>query len=109
MSEEKTGYTAPTKAEIAEFKKKHNDVFLVSVKDKEGKEYTAILRKPKMRDLQVAGASEKKKPMSFNQSIWANCKLAGDPAIEADDYLYSGALGQLDEIIEFAEATVKKL
>lgn len=109
MSDEKEVFKLPGKAEIEKLKKEHGEIFQVDVKEKDGTVRSAILRKPKMRDLQVATASEKKKPMSFAQSIWSNCKLVGDPAIEASDYLIAGAYAQLDEIVEFAEASVKKL
>jgi len=104
-----TGYVVPTAKEIEALKAKHGELFKITVTDREGKERVAIMRKPKFVDLQRAKASENKKPLTFNLSIWENCKIEGDPAIDADDYLKSGALTQLDEIVEFADATVKKL
>jgi metal-sulfur cluster biosynthetic enzyme len=62
-----------------------------------------------MHDMQIASASEKKKPSTYNLSIWANCKIVGDPAIDADDVLLLGALQQINEIIEVAESSIKKL
>ena len=104
-----SGFKVPTVAEIAKLKEKYPDLFRVKVKDQAGNEYVALLRKPKIFDQQVAIASETKKKGTYNISIWQNCKLVGDPAIEADDYLYQGALSQLDEICAFAEASVEKL
>ncbi len=100
-------YKLPSKTEIDALKKKHGKVFIITVKDTDQDRF-ALVRKPKMVDMQVASASEKKKPFTFNQSIWANCKIEGDPAIEADDSLFLGALSQLDEVIEFAEASIKE-
>lgn len=104
-----SGYIAPTSKEIEALKNKHGELFQITVTDREGNSRIAIMRKPKFVDLQRAKASENKKPLTFNLSIWENCKIEGDPAIDADDYLKSGALTQLDEIVEFADATVKKL
>jgi hypothetical protein len=103
-------YTAPTQEQIQEWKTKHKDVFCIEVMDKEGIEYPAYLRRPKMNDLEIASNSERKKAGTFNKSIYNNCKLSVHPAIEADDqYLLPGVLSQLDEIVEFANAKVKKL
>lgn len=104
-----SGYVVPTAKEIEALKAKHGELFKLTVTDREGNEHVAILRKPKFTDLQRAKASENKKPLTFNLSIWENCKVEGDPMIDADDYLKSGAISQIDEIVEFADATVKKL
>lgn len=109
MAEEKDNvFTLPTKTELDVLKKKHGKLFQITIKSG-SKEYHAIVRKPKIADLQVASASEKKKPFTFNASIWANCKLAGDPAIELDDDLLMGAYSQVDEIIATAEASIKEV
>jgi hypothetical protein len=108
MADATTDFVLPTKSEIDALKKKHGKLFQIAVK-KDGKDYFAILRKPKIVDLQVASASEKKKAFTFNASIWANCKLVSDPAIDGDDDLLMGAYSQIDEIIETAEASIKEL
>lgn len=102
-------FTLPSKSEIETLKKKHGELHLITVKDSAGAESHAILRKPKMYDLQVAAASEAKKKMTYNLSIWNNCKIVADPVIEGNDTLFLGALGQINEIIEIADASIKKL
>lgn len=111
MSDEtQTSFTIPSAKDIEALKKKHGAVFQITV-SKGGQEFNAILRKPKLQDMQVASASEKRKPATFNVSIYQNCKIAAhtDPEIEADDELYMGALEQVNEIISFAQGSIKKL
>lgn len=108
MADNKEPFILPSKAEIDTLKKKHGKVFQITVK-KDGKDYHALIRKPKITDLQIASASEKKKPFTFNASIWANCKITGDPAIEADEDLLMGAYSQIDEVIATAEASIKEV
>lgn len=110
MAEEKEKpFVLPSKAEIATLKAKHGELTQITVKNKAGDEFHAILRKPKFADLQVASASEAKKKATYNLSIWSNCKIVGDPAIDADDDLLIGALGEITGMVVFAEASSKKL
>ncbi len=109
MAEDKIAFTLPSKAEIETLKKKHGELSQITVKDKLGNEFHAIVRKPKFADMQIASASEAKKKMTYNLSIWNNCKIAADPAIDADDYLLVGALGQINELVDYAEGSIKKL
>lgn len=102
-------FKLPSDAEIKVLKNKHGELSQITVVDKEGKEYHAIMRKPKMVDMQIASASEKKKALTYNLSIWNNCKIVSDPAIDADDVLLMGALQQVNELIEIAESSIKKL
>lgn len=101
-------FVLPNATEIEALKKKHGDLSQITVKHK-GKDYHAIMRRPGMEDLQIASASQKKKPGTYNLSIWANCKVVADPAIDNDDVLLLGALAQIDDLIEIAESTIKKL
>ena len=60
MAEEKDNvFTLPTKTELDVLKKKHGKLFQITIKSG-SKEYHAIVRKPKIADLQVASASEKR-------------------------------------------------
>lgn len=102
-------FKLPNKTELAALKVKHGALFQITVTGKDKKEYHAILRKPKMQDLQIASASEGKKKFTYNLSIYNNCKVVADPAIDADDYLLLGALGQINDLVEFAEASIKEL
>lgn len=96
--------TTPTKEQIAAWKKQYGGVFLIEVGDK-----AAYLRKPNRKDLGHASTVGKKDPMKFNESILNNCWLSGDSEIKTDDNLFLGACNVLDDIIEFAQAGIKKL
>jgi hypothetical protein len=108
MADEKA-FTLPSKTEIAALKAKHGSISQITVKDKSGNEFHAILRKPKLQDMQIAAASEAKKKFTYNLSIWNNCKLSADPAIEADDFLLVGALQEINSIVQYAESSIKEL
>lgn len=104
------GFKLPNTAEIDKLKKEHGELSLITVINPKTKgEHFAIMRKPKMQDLQIASASEKKKAHTFNLSIWNNCKLVADPAIDNDDVLLMGACAQVNELVEIAEGSIKKL
>lgn len=103
-------FKLPTTGEIEKLKKEHGELSLITVINPKTKgEHFAIMRKPKMQDLQIASASEKKKAHTFNLSIWNNCKIVADPAIDNDDVLLMGACAQVNELVEIAEGSIKKL
>lgn len=90
--------------QIADWKKKHGDVFQVSV---EGK--TAYLKKPDRRALGAAAVVGKSDPMKYNEVLLNNCWLGGDEEIKTDDALFLGVSATLSELIEIKEAELKKL
>ncbi len=96
----------PTEAQIKSWKKEHNAIFQIEVNGG-----IVILRQPKMVDLERAMASDpkKKKPMNFNRSIVTNCKLYADPGMIEDETTFLAVCSNIDEIVEVADATVKKL
>lgn len=96
---------APTQAQIDEWKKAHGGVYEVAIESGE----KCYLRQPNRKDLSAATASSKKDPMKFNESILNNCWLAGDDAIRTNDQLFLAAAQELDQILDFKTATVKKL
>ena len=96
---------APTQAQIDEWKKKHGGVYEVAIESGE----KCYLRQPNRKDLSAATASGKKDPLKFNESILNNCWLAGDDAIRTNDQLFLAASQELDQILDFKTATVKKL
>ena len=100
----KTKPTVTTPEQIAEWKKKHGDVFELTVEDK-----TCILRKPTVKDLSAATAVGQKDPFAFNRIILTNCWLAGDEEIKTNDDYFLAVSGKLGEIIEIKEAEIKKL
>lgn len=98
--------TRPTAAQIAAWKKEHDQLFQLEV---EGK--ILILRKPKMRDLERGYASDpkKQKPFNFHRSIIENCQLFADEGLLENDDNYFALCTKLDEVIQVKEAEIKKL
>ncbi len=98
-----------TPEEIAVMKEKHGDVFEIIAIAKDGTEHKGYLRRPKRQEISYATKVGASNPLGFNESIIKACWLAGDEAIKTDDALFMGASGQIAEIIEVAEASIKKL
>lgn len=93
-----------TKAQIAEWKKKHGEVFMITVEDK-----TAYIRKPDRKDLAHATAVGANNPFAFNETILNNCWLGGDEDVKTNDDYFLAVSGQLDKVIEIKDAEIKKL
>ena len=93
-----------TKAQINNWKKKHGDVFLISVEDKK-----AYIKKPTRQVLSHATAVGSNDPFKFNETILNDCWLAGDDEIKFNDDYFLAVSGQLDKVIEIKEAEIKKL
>lgn len=100
---ESNAFTA-TAEEIAAWKKKHGDVYLVEVDGR-----SCYLKSPGRNEMSYAATVAGKDPMKFNAAILDKCWLAGDDEIKTNDKLFMGVAEKLDQIIETAEATVKKL
>ena len=64
---------------------------------------------PTRQILDAAMASSTKRNSKFNETLLKNCWLAGDKEIVEDDAYFLAASTQLDEMIEFKEASLKKL
>lgn len=96
-------YTA-TQEQIAQWKKDHDEVFVAEVGD-----FRCYLKKPSRKTLSAAAVVGAKDPLKYNEIVLKNCWLAGDEVIQNDDALFLGISGQLGEIIEVAEASIKKL
>lgn len=99
----------PPAEKTAEWKKKFNDIFLVTVKDAFDNEHCAVFKKPGRKELSLAMSKAKDNPMAMNDSLFVNCWLEGDEIIKTDDSLYLAACGQLAEMIEVRQAEIKKL
>lgn len=95
---------ALTKETIAELKKKHGDIFKISVDDK-----SCILRKPNRKELSYASVAGKNDPLKFNEAILNACWLAGDEEIRTDDYLFLAVSAKLEGVMEFKTAELEKL
>lgn len=102
MSEKSTKTITPEQIEV--WKKKHGDVFCVTVSDK-----VAYLKRPDRKTLGAAAVVGKSDPMKYNEILLNNCWLAGDEEIRTDDALFLGVSAKLGELVEIKEAELKKL
>lgn len=93
-----------TSEQIEAWKKKHGDVFCVTVGDK-----VAYLKRPDRKTLGAAAVVGKNNPMKYNEILLENCWLDGDPEIKTDDALFLGVSAKLGELVEVKEAELKKL
>jgi len=94
-----------TADEIAVWKKKNP----AGIYEIEIEGLVAYLKAPDRKVLGYAASIGAKDPMKFNEAILNQCWLGGDEEIKTDDKLFMGVAAKLDQIIETAEATVKKL
>ena len=109
MNEAKEKAGRPTAEQIAEWKAKHGTLHMITSEDGE---FQAIIRKPKLHDLERAMKADKApkaKPLDFNRSILQNCLLYEDPGFRSDDEREVGLLTGVGEVVAIAEVTVKKL
>lgn len=93
-----------TPEQVEAWKKKHGDVFCVTVAGK-----TAYLKRPDRKTLGAAAVIGKNDPMKYNEIMLRNCWLAGDEEIKTDDALFLGVSAKLGELIDIKEAELKKL
>lgn len=75
----------------------------------EVEDHTAILRSPTRKELGYAATVGKADPLKFNQTILEKTWLEGDEAIKTEDRLFMGVCEQLDQVVDTAEASIKKL
>ena len=95
----------PTDKEIQDFKKQYGDIFMLTVED----EAACLLKKPDRKTLSMATSLTSKSPMKSNEVILRNCWLAGDDVIKTKDEYFLAACQQLEQLIEFKSAEIKKL
>lgn len=94
----------PSQEQIDAWKKQHGDIFQLEV---EG--HVAILKKPSRKVMSLALSTGKTDPIKFGEIILKNTWIDGDTAIQDDDRLFFGAMQQLDQMFEMADAELKKL
>jgi len=90
--------------EIAEWKKKHGDIFKLQVEDK-----VCYLRTPDRKTMSYAASVATKDPLKFNEILLNNCWLGGDEEIRTQDSLFLAASSKIAEIIQIKEASLEKL
>ena len=91
-----------SKEQIQEWKKKHGDLFEITV---EGK--GCILHRPTRRD--VSYASVVKDPIKMSETMLNQLWVDGDEEIKTDDALFFAAIQKMQEVLEVKEAEIKKL
>jgi len=90
---------------IEAWKKKHEDVFVVSFED--GK--TGYLKKPDRKIMSFAMTRMQTNPLGYAEVILQQCWLGGDDEIKTNDKYFFGAAAQLEKMIEVKNAELKKL
>lgn len=91
-----------TKEQIEEWKRKHGDLFEITV---EGK--SCILHRPTRRDLSYV--SVVKDPVKMSEAMLNQLWVAGDEEIKTQDDLFLAAIQKMQEVLEVKEAEIKKL
>lgn len=93
-----------TKEMIADWKKKHGDVFKIEVDGKAG-----YLKKPDRKTLMYATSVVSSNPLKFNEILLNSCWLGGDDEIKTDDTLFLSASSKLSDLVEIKESSLVKL
>ncbi|GAY28507.1 MULTISPECIES: hypothetical protein [Prevotellaceae] len=91
-----------TKEQVAEWKRKHGDIFELSVEDK-----SCILRRPNRKDLSYV--SVVKDPIKMSETLLKQLWLAGDTEIQEEDDLFLAIIPKMEEVIKVKESVIKKL
>lgn len=93
-----------TQNQIATWKKKHGEVFEIRVKGKKG-----YFRTPDRATLSLVLANANKDPLRATEIVAKNSFLGGDEELLSDDSLFFSVSSKLHELMQFKEATLKKL
>ncbi len=91
-----------TKEQVAEWKKKHGDIFEITVDDK-----SCILHKPTRQNLSYA--SVVKDPIKLSETLLKQLWVDGDKEILEQDDLFMAVVNKMEDVIKVKEAEVKKL
>ena len=91
-----------TKDQIAELKKKHGEIFEISVDDK-----SCIVRKPNRKDLSYV--SVVKDPIKMSETLLKQLWIEGDKEIQEQDDLFLAVITKMEEVIKVKESQIKKL
>ena len=92
-----------TAEQIADWKKKHGDIFKAVVDDS-----VCYLKTPDRKIMSYV-ATIPNNPVRANEVLLQNCWLGGDESIKTDDEKFFGVSSKLNEIIEIKEAEITKL
>lgn len=91
-----------TKEQIQEWKKKHGDLFEITVDGK-----SCILHRPTRRDLSYASVI--KDPIKMSETMLGQLWVAGDEELKTNDELFMAVVNKMDEVLKVKEAEIKKL
>lgn len=91
-----------TKEQIAELKKKHGDIYKISVDDK-----SCIVRRPNRKDLSYV--SVVKDPIKMSETLLKQLWVDGDKEIQENDDLFLAVIPKMEEVIKVKESQIKKL
>jgi hypothetical protein len=91
-----------TKAQIAEYKKKHGEIYEISVDGK-----SCIVRKPNRKDLSYV--SVVKDPIKMSEALLKQLWVDGDKEILENDDLFLAVIPKMEEVIKVKESEIKKL
>lgn len=91
-----------TKEQVAEWKRKHGDIFELSVEDK-----SCIVRRPNRKDLSYV--SVVKNPIQMSETLLKQLWVDGDKEILEDDSHFLAVIPKMEEVIKIKESAIKKL
>lgn len=91
-----------TKEQIQEWKKKHGDLFEITVDSK-----SCILHRPTRRDLSYASVI--KDPIKMSETMLGQLWVAGDEELKTNDEFFMAVVSKMDEVLKVKEAEIKKL
>ncbi|MBO7052204.1 MAG: hypothetical protein J6W24_06020 [Prevotella sp.] len=92
-----------TKEQIAGWKKKHGEVFQITVDGK-----SCVLRRPTRRDLSYVSTIKEDK-IQVLETLLNQLWVDGDKEIKEDDQLFFAVAQKMETILEVKEAEIKKL
>ena len=92
-----------TEKQIADWKKKHGEVYKVTVDGK-----SCYLHKPDRKTLAYVSTA-KDNPIRMSELMLNNCWIDGDEDIKTDDALFLGVVQQMGALISIKQAELVKL
>jgi hypothetical protein len=93
-----------TPEQIEMWKKLYGDVFEVTAADR-----VAYLKRPDRKTMAAGATVGETDPIRFNEILLENCWLGGDEEIKTNDRYFLMVIPQLDVLVSFGVATIKKL
>jgi hypothetical protein len=94
-----------------EIKAKYGEVYELIVKDSEGNDVKAYLRKPARPVMSVIMSKVASDPLGSMETLLRNCIIAdvSDMRVLEDDEMFYSAVPALQELIAIRESSLKKI